>query len=129
MDLGDRVTQFRFLVRDRAGPFAASFDAVLADVGIEVVRIPPRCPQANCFAERFVRTIRAELTDRMLIFNERHLRVVLTIYVRHYNGRRPHRARELHPPRPSYPVADLSQQRITPRPILGGLINEYERAA
>ena len=65
----------------------------------------------------------------MLIFNERHLRVVLTIYVRHYNGRRPHRARELHPPRPSYPGADLSQQRIKPRPILGGLINEYERAA
>ena len=129
MDLGDRVTEFRFLVRDRAGQFAASFDAVLADVGLQVVKIPPRCPQANCFAERFVGTLRAELTDRMLIVNERHLRVVLTIYVRHYNGRRPHRARELHPPRPSYPVADLSQQRIKRRPILGGLINEYERAA
>jgi putative transposase len=65
----------------------------------------------------------------MLIFNEWHLRVVLTIYVGHYNGRRPHRARELHPPRPSYPVADLSQTRIQRRPVLGGLINEYERAA
>jgi putative transposase len=129
MDLDDRLTQFRFLVRDRAGQFAASFDAVLADVGIRVVRIPPRCSRANCFAERFVRTIRAELTDRMLIFNERHLRVVLTNYVRHYNGRRPHRARELHPPRPSHPIANLSQTRIKRRPILGGLINEYERAA
>jgi hypothetical protein len=124
MDLGDRITQFRFLVRDRAGQFTASFDAVLADVGIRVVRIPPRCPRANCFAERFVRTLRAELTDRILIFSQRHLRLVLTEYVRHYNCRRPHRARKLRPPRPTYPVADLSHKRITRRPVLGGLICE-----
>jgi len=108
MDFGDRLTQFRFLVRDRAGQFTASFDAVLADVGICVVRIPPRCPRANCFAERFVRTVRAELTDRILIFNQRHLRGVLAEYVRHYNGRRPHRARNLRPPQPTHPVADLT---------------------
>ena len=129
MDLGERVTQFRFLVRDRAGQFTASFDAVLADVGIQVVRIPPRCPRANCFAERFVRTIRAELTDRMLIFSQRHLRVVVAEYVRHYNGQRPHRARDLRPPQPTHPLADLSHERITRRPVLGGLINEYERTA
>jgi putative transposase len=129
MDLGDHVTQFRFLVRDRAGQFAVSFDAVLADVGIQVVRIPPRCPRANCFAERFVRALRAELTDRMLIFSQWHLRVVLAEYVRHYNGRRPHRARDLRPPRPTHPMADLSHERITRRPIMGGLINEYERVA
>jgi transposase InsO family protein len=129
MDLGDRVTQFRFLIRDRAGQFAASFDAVFADVGIRVVRIPPRCPRANCFAERFVRTLRAELTDRMLIFSQRQLHVVLAEYVQHYNGRRPHRARDLRPPRPTHPVVNLSQERIKRRPVLGGLINEYERTA
>ena len=129
MDLGEDVTQFRFLVRDRAGQFAASFDAVLADVGIRVVRIPPRCPRADCFAERFVRTIRAGLTDRILIFNQRHLWGLLTEYVRHYNERRPHRALDLRPPRPTHPLAELNQQRITHRPILGGLTNEHERAA
>jgi putative transposase len=129
MDLGDHLTQFRFLIRDRAGQFAASFDAVLADVGIHVVRIPPRCPRANCFAERFVPTLRAELTNRMLIVRQRHLRVVLAEYLLHDNGRGPHRARDLHPPRPTHPVANLSQERITRRPVLGGLINEYERAA
>jgi putative transposase len=129
MDLGDRATQFRFLVRDRAGQFTTSFDAVLADVGIQAVRIPPRCPRANCFAERFVRTLRTELTNRMLIFSQRHLLVVLAEYVRQYNSRRPHRACDLHPPRPTHPVADLSREHITRRPVLGALINEYERAA
>jgi transposase InsO family protein len=128
MDLGDRVTQFQVLTRDRAGQCTASFDAVLANVGIRVVRILPRCPRANCFAERFVHTVTAELTDRMLICNQRHLRVVLAEYVRHYNSRRPHRGRDLRPPRPTHPVADLSHKRITRRPVLGGLINEYERA-
>jgi len=80
-------------------------------------------------AERFVLTARAEVTDRMLIFGERHLRLVLAQYAAHYNGRRPHRSRQLRPPRPDYPVGGFSQERIQRRPVLGGLINEYERAA
>jgi putative transposase len=129
MDLGDRAAGFRFLVRDRAGQFTETFDAVLADAGIEAVKIPPRSPRANSYAERFVLTARTEVTDRMLIFGERHLRTILAQYQAHYNGRRPHRSRQLHPPRPDHPVAGLSQKRIQRWPILGGLINEYERAA
>src|SRR5260221_6285205 len=93
MDLGDPAADFRFLVRDRAGQFTASFDAALAGAGIEAVKIPPRSPRANAYAERFVITARTEVTDRMLIFGERHLRLVLAEYEAHYNGRRP-RARE-----------------------------------
>ena len=129
MDLGEQVARFRFLVRDRAGQFTASFDAVLADAGIEVVKIPPRCPRANCFAERFVLTVRTEVTDRMLIFGERHLRSVLAQYALHYNRQRPHRALQLRPPRPQAPVPEPIHGKIRRRPILGGLINEYEPAA
>jgi putative transposase len=129
MDLGNRAADFRFLVRDRAGQFTASFDAVLADAGIEAVKIPPRSPRANAFAGRFVLTARTEITDRMLIFGQRHLQSILAQYVAHYNGRRPHRSGQLQPPRPDHPVADLATERIKRRPVLGGLINEYERAA
>jgi hypothetical protein len=65
----------------------------------------------------------------MLIFGERHLRTILAQYAAHYNGRRPHRGRQLRPPRPDHPVADLSRKRIRRLPVLGGLVNEYERAA
>jgi putative transposase len=129
MDLGDHAADFRFLVRDRAGQFTASFDALLASVGIEAVKIPPRSPRANAYAERFVLTARTEVTNRMLIFGQRHLRTILAQYEAHYNGRRPHRSRQLHPPRPDHPSADLSQERIQRRSVLGGLISEYERAA
>jgi putative transposase len=86
---------------------------------------------SNCYAERFVLTARTEVTDQMLIFGERHLQTILAQYAAHYNGRRPHRSRQLRPPRPDHPhpVADLAQQRIKRRPVLGGLINEHERAA
>ena len=119
----------RFLVRDRAGQFTAAFDAVLRDAGIEVVKIPPRCPRANRFAERLVPTVRTEPTNRMLISGERHLRSVLARYAVHYNTWRPHRARQLRPPRPEAPVPEPVHGKIRRRPVPGGLINEYEPAA
>ena len=116
MDLGDRAADFRFLVRDRAGQFTEAFDAVLSGAGMEVVKIPPRSPQANAYAERFVLTARTEVTDRMLIFGERHLRTILAEYEAHYNGRRPHRSRHLRPPQPDHPVADLSRSGSSASP-------------
>jgi transposase InsO family protein len=132
MDLGERATRFRFLIRDRAGQFTEAFDAVLSGAGIEVARIPPRSPRANCYAERWVRTVRAEVTDRMLIAGPRHLQTVLDEYVAHYNRHRPHRARNLRPPDGdtiAVPVTALATARIRRREVLGGLIHEYGRAA
>jgi putative transposase len=133
MDLGERASRFRFLIRDRAGQFTEAFDAVLASTGIEVVKIPPRSPSANAYAERWVRTVRAEVTDRMLIVSARHLHAVLDRYAAHYNYHRPHRARSLRPPdcdeNVPAAIADLTASRIRRSRVLGGLINEYERAA
>ena len=116
MNLGDRAADFRFLVRDRAGQFTESFDAALASTGIEAVKIPPRSPRANAYAERFVLTARTEVTDRMLIFGERHLRTILAQYQAHYNGRRPHRSRQLHPPRPDHPSPTSPRSRSSVGP-------------
>ena len=133
MDLGERATRFRFLIRDRAGQFTGAFDTVLSGAGIEVAMIPPRSPRANCYAERWVRTVRAEVTDRMLIAGPRRLQAVLGEYVAHYNRHRPHRARNLRPPDGGditlAPVTGLATARIRRREVLGGLIHEYERAA
>ena len=106
---------------------------MFASAGIEIVKIPPRSPTANAYAERWVRTVRAEVTDRMLIIGPRHLRAVLDRYAVHYNCHRPHRARNLRPPdcseSPPADASDLTTARICRRTVLGGLINEYERAA
>src|SRR5216684_7400611 len=103
MDLGDHAEDFRFLVRDRAGQFTETFDAILASTGITAVKIPSRSPRANAHAERFVLTARTEVTDRMLILGERHLQSVLAEYARHYNGRRPHRDASSARPGPTTP--------------------------
>ena len=130
ISMGERADGFRFLVRDRDTKFTASFDAVFADVGIRVLRSPPRAPKGNAYAERWVGTIRRECLDRMLIFSERQLRHVLAEYERHYNTHRPHRALRQLPP-----MADAAiemayvSEAVRRTEILGGLISEYRHAA
>ena len=84
---------------------------------------------SNTYAERFLLTAETEATDRMLIFNERHLHIVVADSPGAATGQRPHRALQLQPPRPDHPEADLSREQIKRRPVLGGLLNEYVRAA
>lgn len=129
MDLERRADGLRWLLRDRDAKFTAMFDAVFTAVDINVLRSPPQAPKANAFAERWVGTVRRECTDRMLIVHERHLATVLAQYVHHYNQHRPHRALQQRPPNPSPRLVDLDTARVRQRPILGGLINEYSRAA
>jgi transposase InsO family protein len=93
---GDRAADFGFLGPRPRRAVHRLVRAVLAAASIEAVKIPPRSPRANAFAERFVLTARTEVTDRMLIFGPRHLRSILAEYEAHYNGRRPHRSLQLH---------------------------------
>ncbi|MET8307784.1 integrase core domain-containing protein [Micromonospora sp. NPDC005173] len=93
----------------------------------------PRAPRANAYAERWVRTVRRECLDRMLIYNQRHLLGSLGEYVTRFNDHRAHQGRRQHSPNatdvPPSPVADLTTARVRRRKILNGLINEYAQVA
>jgi putative transposase len=127
LDLADQGA--RLLIRDRDSTYCGTFDEVLRSDGIRVVKTPVRSPQANAIAERFVRTVRAECLDWLLILNRRHLDRVLRVYVDHYNGHRPHRALKLQPPQPREPPPPATIGEIERRDRLGGLIHEYHRTA
>jgi transposase InsO family protein len=99
---GERPEPLRFLIRDRDSKFTRSFDAVFRSEGIEIIRAPIRAPKANAFAERFVRTVRSECLDWLLLLSRGHLESVLRVFVDHYNGHRPHRALNLTPPIPNH---------------------------
>jgi putative transposase len=119
----------RFLIRDRDRKYSGPFDEVWRSEGIRVVETPVRAPKANAIAERFVRTVRSECLDWLLILNRRHLDRVLRIYVKHYDRERPHRALELTPPLPDARTEPTSLAEVRRRKRLGGLIHEYYRAA
>jgi len=132
MDLDDHAHRFRFLIRDRDSKFSAAFNAVFGAAGIEAVKIPPRAPKANAYAERWVRTVPTECLDWVLVCNRRHLEHVLAQYVVHYNTARPHRGIDLDvpiPPAEPTPAGIETVRRIERVDVLGGLIHEYRRAA
>jgi putative transposase len=134
MDLDDGIQRPRFLIHDRDKRFSRAFDAIFCGEGITIIRTPIQAPNANAYAERWVRSARRECLDRLLIFGRRQLEHVLRVYIRHFNEQRPHRALDLRPPdcgsgtdpSPTAPVYPLQVRR---RDLLGGLLHEYEAAA
>jgi putative transposase len=130
--LGERGRRVRFLLRDRDTKFCCSFDDVFRSEGAEVLLTLVQAPNANAYAERWVRTVRAECLDWLLIVGRGHLDRVLRVYVEHYNQHRPHRALALEPPDPAAGLRILAEdrrERVHRRALLGGLLHEYQRAA
>ena len=122
----------QFLIRDRDAKFSRAFDDVFRSEGIEVLITPVRAPNANAYAERWIRTVRAECLDWLLIIGRGHLEQVLRVYVEHYNAHRPHRALGLQPPDPAVGPALSSKDQLAQvhrRDLLGGLVHQYRRAA
>jgi putative transposase len=119
----------RFLIHDRDSKFSAAFDEVFRSEAIRVIRTPTRAPQANAYAERFIRTVRPECLAWLLIVGRRHLEHVLHTYLTHYNGERPHRALALLPPEAISRRDPPATATIERHDLLGGLIHQYRTAA
>jgi putative transposase len=131
--LEDSGCRFTHLVRDRDAKFTDAFDAVLTSIGIETIKTAPQAPRMNAYAERFVRTARAECTDRMLIAGQRHLRCVLEEFFEHYNTGRSHQGAGLvlRAPNddPNVIQFPTPAERIQRRTVLSGLTSEYQQTA
>ena len=135
-DIADTGIDVKFLVRDRDTKYVANFDEVFRSENARILMTPYRTPNANAYAERFVRTIRSECLDHLLVVNARHLECILWSYARHYNGFRPHQGLSQQIPAPTLPSPMLvampsrsHQRHVHRRDRLGGLIHEYELAA
>jgi putative transposase len=127
MQFGDEQP-FRFLIHDPDTKFSHAFDEIFRSEGVKIIRTPVQAPNANAFVERWVRTIRADCVDRILILGRRHLQHVLRAYRRHHNEHRPHRALELLPPDGGHPAPLTTAACLHRRDLLGGLIHEYVAA-
>jgi transposase InsO family protein len=129
--LREQGRRMRFLIRDRDAKFCRGFDDVFGSHGAEMLLTPVQAPNANGYAERWIRTVRAECLDWLLIVSRRHLEQVLRVYAAHYNAHRPHRALGLEPPDPSANPTVISgdRHRVHRRDRLGGLLHKYHRRA
>ena len=122
------VLPTRFLIHDRDSTFPAAFDTVFTSEEVTIIRTPVQAPNANAFAERWIRSARAECLDKILILGERHLHRVLAGYVDYYNHARPHQRLEQQCPVPLWP-SRVRDGPIERRDILGGLLHDYYRRA
>jgi len=130
MNLKDHTEGLKFLIRDRDTKFSVAFDAVFTAVGARTIKTPVRAPRANAIAERWIASARRECLDRMLVIGERHLRLVLSEYVDHYNSHRPHRTLLQNPPGGrAHRPAEVTGMRVVRSDRLGGLIHEYAQVA
>jgi len=135
MDLEDAgsLAQIRFLIRDRDAKYPTLIGEILSEVGITTVLTGVRMPRMNAITERWVKTLRAELLDRVLIWNETHLRHALREYERHYNLHRAHRSLAAAAPlraRPQPRESDRTERlAIRRQDRLGGVVHEYRHAA